>query len=114
MIDLIWQELNTPSGQRGPMSAAYARGASGVWHGVLGAAVVAFLGVWGLAAAVPLALVYWLVKEKGDLARGGSILDGLEDAVMVSLGAWYGAVWWPLMICGCGVYIMAAGAWRAR
>ena len=35
-------------------------------------------------------------------------MDGLEDAVMVWLGAWYGAAWWPVLICGAGLYTL----WR--
>jgi len=115
MIRLIWAELDTPTGQTGPLSAAYARAAGGVWHAVFGAALVATLGLgFGLATGLALALVYWLVKERGDLRRGGAIMDGLEDAVMVWLGAWYGAAWWPVLICGAGLYVMASAAWRAR
>lgn len=109
MIRLIWAELDTPTGQTGPLSAAYARAAGGVWHAVFGAALVQSLGLgFGLATGLALALVYWLVKERGDLRRGGAIMDGLEDAVMVWLGAWYGAAWWPVLICGAGLYVMVA------
>jgi len=109
MIRLIWAELDTPTGQTGPLSAAYARAAGGVWHAVLGAALVATLGLgFGMATGFALALVYWLAKERGDLRRGGRWWDGAEDAVMVSLGAWYGAAWWPVLICGAGLYVMVA------
>lgn len=56
--------------------------------------------------------IYWATKERGDLKRGGSFWDGAEDAVMVSLGAWYGVWWWPALILGAGLYIMAVAAWR--
>jgi hypothetical protein len=38
MIELIWEELNTPSGQIGPLDAAYRRGAQAAWHMLCGAA----------------------------------------------------------------------------
>ena len=113
MINLIWKELNTPSGQRGPLSAAYHRAVVGIAHAVLGACAAAFLGVWGIGAAVVIAGVYWAVKEKGDLGRGGSFWDGAEDTVMVMLGGWYGVWWWPALILGAAFYIMLVAAWRA-
>jgi len=112
VINLILAELQTPDGQIGPLHGAYRRAATGVWHAVLGAALCAHLGLWGVGFAFLLAVAYWLVKERRDYARGGAVWDGLEDAVMVSLGAWYGPVWWPAMICAAGVYIMASAAWR--
>lgn len=115
MIRLIWAELDTPTGQTGPLSAAYARAAGGVWHAVLGAALVATLGLgFGLATGLALALVYWLVKERADLRLGGRWWDGVEDAVMVSLGAWAGPWWWYGLVCAAGVYVLASAAWRAK
>jgi len=113
MIRLIWAELDTPTGQTGPLSAAYARAAGGVWHAMLGAALCASLGWYGLAPGLAAAALYWLVKERGDLRRGGAIMDGLEDAVMVWLGAWYGAAWWPVMVCCAGLYVMVARGRRS-
>ena len=112
--DLIIAEFDTPTGQIGPLDAAYRRAAGGVWHTVLGALLVAPFGLWGLAPAFAIALVYWLAKERGDLRRGGKFWDGVEDAICVSLGAWYGVWWWPLAICGAGVIILASAAVRVR
>jgi hypothetical protein len=112
MIDLIWREIETPSGQSGPLSAAYLRAVVGMGHALLGAALSAPFGWYGLGAALALALVYWLAKERGDLRRGGDMRDGLEDALMVSLGAFYGPWWWPAVMIGCGAYLMLMGARR--
>jgi len=115
LFEALWLEINTPTGQTGPISAAYARAAGGVWHAVFGAALVQSLGLgFGLATGLALALVYWLVKERGDLRRGGRWWDGAEDAVMVSLGAWAGPWWWYGLVCGAGVYVLASAAWRAQ
>ena len=111
-LDAIWAEINTPSGQQGPLGAAYLRAVVGMGHALLGAAFVAPLGLYGLPAAYLLGLVYWLAKERGDLRRGGDLRDGLEDAVMVSLGAFYGPWWWPAVMIGCGGYLMFMGARR--
>ena len=54
MIGIIWAEINTPTGRIGPLSAAYARAMGGVGHAVLGAALCAHLGTWGIGAAVVL------------------------------------------------------------
>lgn len=43
---------------------------------------------WGLTAAAARGLIpvlYWLVKERADLAKGGSVRDGLIDAAFVAL-----------------------------
>lgn len=114
MISLILTELATPTGQPGPLSVAYSRAAGGVWHSVLGAAFCAWFGLPGLPLAIAVAGIYWALKEAGDIRRGGKVWDGLEDALMVSLGAWYGALWWPVMICGAGVYILTSAAWRQK
>lgn len=112
ILALIIAELRTPSGQIGPLSGLYLRAATGVWHSVAGAVAASVFGAWGLGFAVVMAWFYYMVKELADLRRGGSFWDGAEDTVMVALGAWYGAAWWPAMICGAGLYIMAVAAWR--
>ena len=114
ILSLIWAEINTPSGQAGPLSGAYRRAVEGIGHAVLGAAFCAYLDGWGLALAVPVAAIYWLAKERGDLRRGGRWLDGAEDAVMVGLGAWYGPAWWPALVLACGGLQMLSAAWRVR
>lgn len=113
LIDRIFRQIETPDSAAVP-SRAYTRAVIAISHAMLGASVCAWLGPYGLALAVPLALVYWLAKERGDLRRGGTVWDGLEDTVMVSLGAWYGAVWWPALVILCAGYIMAVATWRGE
>ena len=98
------RDLLTPS----PGATPYQAGVMAMAHAMLGAALCASLGWYGLAPGLAASALYWLVKERGDLRRGGAIMDGLEDAVMVWLGAWYGAAWWPVMVCGAGLYVMVA------
>lgn len=114
VLNTIWKEINTPTGQVGPLSAAYGRAMGGVGHAALGALFCAPLGVWGLAFALVMALAYWLTKERGDLRRGGRFWDGVEDAICVSLGAWYGVVWWPGAVLLAAGIIMLSAAVRAR
>lgn len=65
------------------------RGATGVWHGSLGAMFGLFsadyLG-WPLWLALAVFIGVYSVKEIRDLARGGSIADGIEDAAFVAAG----------------------------
>lgn len=104
----LWADLLTPSGYGTP----YTAGTSAVAHGLLGACVAPF-GWWGLSAALSVALAYWLLKERGDLKRGGAVLDGLEDTAMVALGTYYGPVWWPPLMLACGLVVMISRALRA-
>ena len=114
VVDLIMAEISTPTGQVGPLGGAYLRAVSGMGHAVLGAAFCAPFGWWGLGAALAVAVVYWLVKERGDLRRGGDVWDGVEDAICVSLGAWYGAIWWPVAVLVAAGIILGSAAWRAK
>jgi len=104
----VIRDLLTPS----PGDTPYHAGIMAIAHAVVGAAFIAPLGWYGLAPGLAVAVAYWLAKEWGDLRRGGAILDGLEDAVMVWLGGWYGASWWPAMVLGAGFYVMVARQWR--
>jgi len=108
----IWHELMTPS--TGTPGAFYVAGVIAMAHALLGAPL--FVPVSAVLTGLPAALIvgagYFLLKEIGDLRRGGSFWDGAEDAVMVSLGAWYGAGWWPLLVLFCGFYVMVARLWR--
>ena len=118
-VDLILAEIATPTGQVGPLGGAYLRAVSGIGHALLGAAFFAPLGLLGLGAplivrAAIVALIYWLAKERGDLRRGGSLWDGIEDAICVSLGAWYGAVWWPVAVLAAAGIILGSAAVRAK
>ena len=112
IIDDLFGEILTPSGQPGPLHKAYERCVEGIGHAMLGACAVAILGGWGLAFGIAVAVAYWLVKERGDLKRGGSWADGAEDALMVCLGAFYGPWWWPLVIVAVGAYLLIMGAIR--
>ena len=66
-----------------------------------------------MSAALSVALAYWLLKERGDLKRGGAVLDGLEDTAMVALGTYYGPVWWPPLMLACGGIVMISRVLRA-
>ncbi len=114
LFDVIWREINTPTGQIGPLHAAYVRSASGIGHAVLGAAFCALFGLWGIVAACLIAAAYWLLKERGDLRRGGDLWDGIEDAICISLGAWYGPWWWPAVALAAAAIILLSAAVRAR
>jgi hypothetical protein len=107
-LKAILAELLRPGGNATP----YERGVVGIAHAMLGAALIGPFGSYGLGAALILGAAYWLAKEWRDLQRGGALLDGLEDAVMVMLGAWYGAAWWPALMVACGAYLMVMGARR--
>ena len=115
----IWDDLLTP-GSDG--SAGYRRAVIGIAHAMLGAAMAAPLMAWGgpeaaliapaLRAAV--ALIYSLVKEAGDLRRGGTLADGIEDTIFVHLGTFYGPWWWPLCMLAAGGAVWAFGATGGR
>lgn len=113
MLRLILAELRAPSNRQGPLHGAYDRAVQGLGHAMIGASLACAFGVWGGAAAFALAVGYWLVKEAGDIGRGGDLRDGIEDAVMVWLGCFYGPWWWPALMLACGSYLMAMGARRA-
>lgn len=112
-IDRIWRELDTPDSAVVP-SRAYIRAVVGIGHAMLGAVIGATLGLYGLGAAVVVALAYWLWKERGDLRRGGTFWDGAEDTAFVALGLWYGAVWWPAVVMAAAGYVLAVATWRAK
>ena len=112
MFRLILAELRTPSNQQGPLHGAYDRAVQGLGHAMIGAALAGVLGWYGLAAGLAVALAYWLAKEAGDIGRGGDVRDGIEDAIMVWLGCFYGPWWWPMLMLGCGAYLMVMGARR--
>lgn len=110
MIAAIWAEIMTPSTFSGPLEKAYRRAVIGLAHAMLGAALVGALPGYGWPLGLALGAIYWWGKERGDLRRGGDLMDGIEDALMVSLGAWYGPWWWPAVMISCGAYLMAMGA----
>ena len=96
--DDLWRDLMEPS-----EGTPYSRAVIGAGHALVGAAIVSLLPDWALVAAsvrVLVAVLYWTLKEAGDLRRGGDLRDGLEDAAFVWLGAYYGPWWWPILILG--------------
>ena len=98
MLADIWRVLATPTTGR----TWYEWATIAMAHAVLGADLGALADTAGLAAVsagllrLSLGAVYWLIKERGDLRRGGTVADGLVDAGFVALGALYpGPAWWP-------------------
>ena len=120
LLDALIEELSRPSTTPpGPLNAAYQRGVIGIGHLVLGAAIAGLL--WPVAGWVDAltrlggAVLYWLIKEAGDLRRGGTFWDGIEDAALVGLGLFYAGQWWaPGSALVLGGYLMIMGARRAR
>lgn len=92
----IWAAIRTPSR---PDEAAYDRLVISLAHAVLGAALAVLTGPLAVVGAVgraALPVLYWLLKERADLRRGGVLRDGLWDTAGVALGLAYGAPWWPM------------------
>lgn len=111
-------ELRRPSTlPPGAPHGAYDRMVIGLGHAMVGAALVVAvwpLSGWGLMIArLGLALIYWMAKERGDLKRGGTVADGVEDTALVWLGAWYGPAWWPFAVLAAGLWLFWRGARRA-
>jgi hypothetical protein len=119
-IQVVWRELLRPSTLPNDATALdYHRGVIGMTHALVGAGLVAIIGAdpqgWALAMSLRLGIgaIYYLVKEVGDLRRGGQFWDGAEDALMVTLGSWlWGNPWWPLVILVVGLALMISGALR--
>lgn len=62
-----------------------------IGHALLGAVLS-----WGGFA---IAVLYWVVKERGDLKRGGAWRDGFVDTGFVAVGLLYdGSIWWPVLV----------------
>jgi hypothetical protein len=116
LIDAMLEEVNRPSGTApGPMHRAYERAVVGIGHLVLGAAVGGMLWpVTGWPEAIgrlTFGAAYWGIKEAGDLRRGGTVRDGIEDAALVTAGLFYAGQWWaPGAAILIGAYLMARGA----
>ena len=112
ILSAIIAELRTPSGQSGPLSDAYARGSTAAWHMMLGAAMAWPMGEYQWLFGLLVAVAYWMAKERGDLRRGGRMMDGLEDAACVYIGTFAGPAWWGAVALAASVYVMAMGAMR--
>lgn len=113
-FDEIARPSDTPPG---PLHAAYERAVVGMAHMALGGALASLLPLeWaalGAVARLGVMAAYWLAKEAGDLRRGGTLADGIEDAVCVGLGCWIippGAAWGALAV---GLWLMWRG-WIAH
>lgn len=94
----LLKAINTPSGKD---ESPYTFAVIAIGHAMLGAVFSWF----GLIAAA----LYWFVKERKDLKRGGAWLDGLVDTFFVALGTFYvGPIWWPIsvmLLAGLGAVI---------
>jgi hypothetical protein len=110
----FWQsliaELDTPSNQVGPLHAAYERAVIGMGHMTVGAALALAVppswAIWGAVARLALMVAYWLAKEAGDLRRGGTVADGIEDTACVGLGAF---TFNPIIVLAVGLWLMWRG-----
>jgi hypothetical protein len=111
ILDAMLAELARPSDlPPGPLHKAYERAVVGIGHLVLGAAIAGLLSPapW---ACLALAGVYFAIKEVGDLRRGGTLRDGVEDAACVGLGLFYAGQWFaPGAAILIGGYLMWRGA----
>lgn len=93
-IRRLLEEIATPTNGGGYLWAVIALG-----HVMLGAMLQGALGFVGVGARLSIALTYWHLKERKDLKRGGGLKDGLVDAALVGVGAFYdGPRWWPVMV----------------
>lgn len=82
----IWREITTPSA---PNESAYVFFLVAVAHAHAGAAIFELSANLGLAAGVArlaLPVGYWLIKERADRNKGGSLQDSMIDTVFIGLG----------------------------
>lgn len=117
MLRRILAAFATPGGS----TTAHHRGATWFWHWGLGAWPGAALSgldwISALGAVAVVGVIYWITKERRDLARGGAWRDGIEDALAVAVGAWAGyavpAMLWPVLVGHAGaLLVMARGMQR--
>lgn len=102
-INRLINEIMTPTD-----GSPYLWAIIGIGHVMLGALLQGLLGATAAIARLSLAIVYWFIKERGDLKRGGSLKDGLIDSAFVGVGAFYdGSRWWPIMV----LLTVSLGAW---
>jgi len=99
-LEALWREAMRPSG---PDEGPYQFTVIAIGHAMIGAALS-----WG---GLPVAALYWLVKERNDLRRGGCWRDGMIDTGFVALGTFYsGPFWWPILVIVLAVAGAAAGS----
>lgn len=79
-------DLATPSGNE----SNYQWALVAIGHTVIGAALFALFGWWGLAV--------YAFKEASDLRRGGRWGDSAVDMAFVAIGGVYGPAWWPFLV----------------
>lgn len=90
----LWKSAMTPSA---PNETPYQFVVIAIGHAMVGAAMS-----WG---GFMVAALYWFVKERRDLKRGGAWLDGLVDTAFVALGlAYSGPIWWPMVVMFSAVF----------
>lgn len=110
MIKDIWKSIKDviavlfePSARD---EAPYLAMVIGIGHGVVGAALVDEMSYFwenaGIAFIIGIRFLigigYWIIKEYGDIKRGGSIGDGIIDAIYIFIGSFYGMDHWPLIL----------------
>lgn len=107
-MEAIWKEILTPSRSD---ETRYARMVIAIAHAVLGAALTTLTMELAIAATVARALIpvaYWVIKERADIAKGGSVRDSTIDTFFVWLGTFYtGPWWWPWAVL-IGAFAVAA------
>lgn len=110
MLSKLWQSFREPS-PRNP--DPHHRGATGVWHAALGAIpglIIADYGKWPMVAAIAVVVGIYLIKEWGDLRRGGRCRDSIEDALFVWMGAasaYYDAMYGLIFVNIAALFVMA-------
>ena len=103
-VSALWATILTPSARD---EDGYTWACIFLGHAVLGLAIGQAFGAEAAGSRALLAAVYWLVKERGDLRRGGSLLDGAADALALWAGAYMAERWVAVMVLATA----AGGAW---
>jgi len=83
----LWKEINTPSSSK---ESSYTFLIIALAHIMLGA-LFSWLGFI-------FSILYFILKERSDLNKGGSLGDTIYDTLFVSIGVLYsGPMWWPIL-----------------
>lgn len=107
ILDLL-KELFTPSNKTGPADKAYRRSSEGVYHVVLGAALMSLGSLLGLYLNWGLVALLYTPKELLDLSKGGDPWDSVEDILCVAFGAFVFTYpdLWPILTIALGAGLM--------
>ena len=95
LIAAVLLEASIPSR---PDQTPFAWGQSQIGHALLGAMLgtpIVLLGLWAsfptaalfALSALSVGPAYYVLKERGDLTRGGGRADGISDTIYVAWGA---------------------------